>query len=97
MKVMINLLRKSTLLALTCLLGACATEPTLTELNFGDSVRQMIRAQTYDQSTLSSPSDAPVDRTDGQMLEGVLEGYRSEAGTAAPSTGDVLINVGGGQ
>ena len=60
-------------LSAALLLGACASEPTMTERSFGDSVRQMITAQTYDQSTLSAPSDRTVESTDGQMLQGAPE------------------------
>lgn len=78
------------------LLGGCATNPTLTEQNFGDSVRQMVRAQIYDPSTISNPSDAAVESTDGRMLETVIESYQTPETTG--SVGDeITINVGGGQ
>jgi type IV pilus biogenesis protein CpaD/CtpE len=79
------------------LLGACATEPTMTERNFGDSVRQMVRAQVNDPSTLSSPSEATVNRTDGQMIEGVLESYRTTNADAGNVGEEITINVGGDQ
>ena len=79
------------------LVAGCANQETLTERNFGESVRNMIQAQTYDPSTLSNPSEEAIDETDGQMLEGALESYRST--TADPDTvgGDLVISVGGGQ
>jgi hypothetical protein len=81
-----------------CLLGGCANEETLTERNFGDSVRNMIRVQTYDASTLTNPPAEPVDGTDGQKLEGVLETYRGENAGGTESVGnEIQISVGGGQ
>lgn len=79
------------------LLGGCANEPTLTEQNFGESVRQMVRAQTYDPSTISSPSEATIERTDGEMLEGAIESYRSRETDTGSVNEEITINVGGGQ
>ncbi len=82
------------------LLGACAAlepEPTLLESHFGDSVRQMIEAQTYDPSTLSSPSTQPVEGGDGQRIQNVLEAYRTDVAKPESVDDDIVINVGGGQ
>ena len=70
------------LAASATMLAACTTEPTLTERNYGVSVRQMIEAQTYDPSTIASPSTETVDSSDGQRAGNVLEGYRR--GVTAP-------------
>ena len=75
-------------------LGACVAEPTLTETNFGDSVRQMIQVQTYDPSTLTTPSTETVDSSDGQRLENVLEAYRTDVAKPAAVNEPVVINVG---
>jgi type IV pilus biogenesis protein CpaD/CtpE len=78
-------MNKSKMLALaatTAVLAACTTEPTLTERNYGVSVRQMIEAQTYDPSTIQNPSTETVDSSDGQRAGNVLEGYRR--GVTAP-------------
>jgi hypothetical protein len=77
-------------------LGACAG-PTQTESNFGESVRQMISAQTYDPSTLTAPSAEPVDSTDGQLLEGVLEEYRGAVASPDSVSNEIVIGLGGGQ
>jgi PBP1b-binding outer membrane lipoprotein LpoB len=79
------------------LLGGCAGEPTISERHFGDAVRQTIRAQTYDQSTLSEPSDSSVESTDGRMLEGALDVYRTTAGNPANVVGTLSTGTGQGQ
>lgn len=81
-------------LSATLLLAACATEPTATERAFGDSVRQMIAAQTYDPSTLTNPPEGAIENTDGQMLEGALESYRETIADPGDVSGGVTINVG---
>jgi hypothetical protein len=88
-----NLLRLG-LSAFALLLGGCAG-PSLTEQNFGESVRQMIRAQTYDQSTLESPSTETIESTDGQMLGNALEAYRSTVSAPASANQEVVIDLGG--
>lgn len=80
------------------LLGGCANQETLTERNFGDSVRNMVRAQVYDPSTLSDPSDEIVDGTDGQKLETVVDTYRgANTGDTQAVGSEIQISVGGGQ
>jgi len=80
-------------LSITLLLGACASEPTKTEREFGDSVRQMISAQTYDPSTLSSPPEGAIENTDGQMLEAALEAYRTTVSDQSNVGSEITIGV----
>jgi len=95
MKLQIN--HKLAFLLPAVLLGGCATDPTLTEQNFGDSVRQMVNAQIYDPSTISNPSDATIEGTDGRMLEGVIESYQTTETDSGSVGEEITINVGGGQ
>ena len=81
-------------LSVTLLLGACASEPTMTERTFGDSVRQMIQAQTYDPSTISAPAEGAIENTDGQMLESALEAYRATVADQGQVGSEITINVG---
>jgi hypothetical protein len=87
-------LSSAVLVTLSLGLAACVAEPTLTETNFGDSVRQMIEVQTYDPSTLTAPSTDPADSSDGQRLENVLEAYRTDVAKPAAVNEPVVINVG---
>jgi type IV pilus biogenesis protein CpaD/CtpE len=75
------------------LLGGCATEPTRTEAAFGDSVRNMVQAQTLNPSVLTDPSDEVIDSTDGQKLEGVLEAYRTVVADPASASSGVTISL----
>ncbi|HZL94175.1 MAG TPA: hypothetical protein VFB99_11040 [Vicinamibacterales bacterium] len=84
-------------LPVVVLLGACTTEPTLTERNFGDSVRQMIQAQTHDPSTLATPSTETVESSDGRRLENVLDAYRTDVAKPESVNEDVVISVDGGR
>jgi type IV pilus biogenesis protein CpaD/CtpE len=81
-------------LALT--LGACANEPTQSQQTFGDSVRNMVRAQTNDPSTLTNPSAETPEGSDGQRLENAVEAYRDGVTKPEQGGGGVVINVGGG-
>jgi hypothetical protein len=76
------------------MLAGCG-KPTLVERNFGESVRQMVEAQTYDPSTLSNPSTEPVEGGDGQQLENVIGAYRSDVAKPEAVNDDIVINVGG--
>lgn len=82
-------------LATAVLLTACSTNtPTPTERDFGDSVRNMIEAQTYDPSTLASPSTETVDSSDGRRLEAVLDVYRTDVSGPDSVSDEIVINVG---
>ena len=74
-------------------LMACA--PTLTEQNFGASVRQMIESQTNDPSTLTTPSTETIEDSDGRRLEAVLDTYRTDVTKPEAISEDLVISVDG--
>jgi hypothetical protein len=84
-------------LATATLLSACSHEPTGVAATFGDSVRNMIEAQTNDPSTLATPSTETIDGSDPQRLEAVLGVYRSDVAKPAAASEEVVINVDGGR
>jgi type IV pilus biogenesis protein CpaD/CtpE len=71
----------------------CATQESAVEADFGNSVREMIRAQTYDPSTLDQPSRVPVTGIDGEHAGYVLDTYRTDLGKPATITQQIQINV----
>ncbi len=85
-------------LATATLLSACAQhEPTGVAKTFGDSVRNMIEAQTYDPSTLSTPSTETIEGGDGQRVEAVLEVYRTDVAKPGAASAPIDISVDGGR
>ena len=95
---MINIASVSTLrVALVSALitaGGCATPESAVEADFGNSVREMIRAQTYDPSTLDRPSQVPVTGIDGEHAGFVLDTYRTSLGKPEAVSQQIQINVG---
>jgi type IV pilus biogenesis protein CpaD/CtpE len=84
---------------ITILLGAtalftvgCSTNAV--EKGFGDAVRSNVQAQVYDPETLRNPSPDPVEGTDGQRMEGVMESLRGRQGNADSVANPIVINVG---
>lgn len=95
MKTLINI-SGGLLLALT--LGAtsgCYSGKTATEEDFGNSVRQMSRAQTLNPETTTLPDPEPIDQGDGDRLNNVLETYRSDVAKPESVKEDIVVNVGG--
>jgi type IV pilus biogenesis protein CpaD/CtpE len=84
-------------LGIAALVAGCANtpKPTAVESNFGNSVRNMIEAQTYDPSTLSTPSTDVIESSDGQRLEAVLDAYRSDVAKPESIGQDIVINPDG--
>jgi hypothetical protein len=56
-------------------IGGCATGPTGTELDYGNSVRHMVQAQTLNPA---GSDNAPVDETDSSRTSNVLGVYRGD-------------------
>jgi type IV pilus biogenesis protein CpaD/CtpE len=79
------------------LLTACGSQPSRVEQNFGNSVRQMVRAQTANPDASANPPTQATNETDGQMLEGALEGYRGDTAQRGTVGGALDVGVGGGQ
>jgi len=87
-------------LGIAALVAGCANttpKPTAVESNFGNSVRNMIEAQTYDPSTLSSPSTDVIESGDGQRLEAVLDAYRTDVAKPESVGQSIDVNLAGQQ
>lgn len=89
------------LVLITGLLGGCAawdSRPYRVEKDFGNSVREMVRAQTYDQSKVLHPDPEPVKVYDGKKGERVLEkAYRQDIGKPQKTEQNIIFNIGGGK
>jgi len=71
---------------------ACTTNRV--ESTYGDAVRSNVRAQLYDPSTATNPSSDPVEGTDGQRMEAVMETHRGHQGSAESISKPIVISVG---
>lgn len=84
---------------ITIVLGAVALSTvactsSAVDESYGDAVRSTVRAQVYDPATLTNPSSDPVEGTDGQRMEAVMESHRSQQGSADSVAEPIVINVG---
>ena len=78
---------------LVALMTGCG--PTLSERNYGVSVRQMVRAQIYDPEAAANPSPDPVNVRDGKLGRQIIETYRADFAAPEKVQQDITINVGG--
>jgi hypothetical protein len=60
----------------------------------GDAVRSNKEAQLYNPAAATYPSPDPVEGTDGQRMEAVLEAHRGRTGSAESVGQPIVINVG---
>jgi hypothetical protein len=75
--------------------SACTwTEPTRVEAYHGDAVNSIKAAQVYDRDAALNPSADPVEGTDGQRMEGVMEHHRGYMGSAESASQPIVINTG---
>ena len=63
-------------------LAASGCSTSRVEMTYGDAVRANRDAQIYDTSAAENPSRDPVDGTDGQRMEAVMEAHRTNVGSA---------------
>ena len=75
-------------------LSTAACTSSAVEKSYGDAVRSNVQAQVYDPATLTNPSSDPVEGTDGQRMEAVMESHRSQQGSADSVAEPIVINVG---
>ena len=71
--------------ALMVMASGCAYMPGAApevEADFGNSVRNMVRAQTYDVHAAENPQEGITEGLDGAKAEAGLKGYRAEGGEA---------------
>ena len=81
-------------------LVACAGSTSMnarsaTENDFGNSVASLVKAQTADPATLSSPSTEPVTGVDPDYANNVIEAMRESVAKPAEVKQPIEIRVGG--
>ena len=91
---MSNKLTQITIVLGAVALSAVACTSSAVEESYGDAVRSNVHAQVYDPTTITSPSSDPVEGTDGQRMEAVMESHRSQQGSADSVAKPIVVNVG---
>ena len=83
------------LLGAATFVSACSwTEPARVEAYYGDAVNSVTKGQVYDPVAAANPSADPVDGTDGQRMEAVMEKHRGYTGSAESASQPIVINTG---
>jgi hypothetical protein len=85
-----------TFLAFT-LIGLTACGSTQVEQEYGNSVRLMIQAQTFDPRTLTNPSTAPVIGADPDMVNTAVEVFRENVSRPEEVGKPITIQLGSGR
>lgn len=82
-------------LSAALLLTACTySDPVRVEQDFGKSVRNMVKAQTYNPEASRHPPVDPPKRLDGTMGNRALETYRGDVAKPAEVDQPIRINIG---
>lgn len=71
--------------------SAWRSEPKAMEQDFGNSVRQMIKAQIADPNAALNPDPEPVKSLDGPKAGNVLDVYRKDV--TKPEESKTVINI----
>lgn len=59
-------------------LGVAGCANTTSDEDYGQSVRQMVQAQTFDPAAASNPPELAPEITDGARLQNALDVYRKD-------------------
>jgi type IV pilus biogenesis protein CpaD/CtpE len=90
---MSNKLTQITILLGAIALSTVACTSSAVEESYGDAVRSNVHAQVYDPATITNPSSDPVEGTDGQRMEAVMESHRNQQGSADSVARPIVIDV----
>jgi hypothetical protein len=82
-------------LAALIVIAGCANTKSATEADFGNSMASLVKAQTADPATLSSPSTEPVTGVDPDYANGVIGAMRESVGKPEEVQQPIQIRVGG--
>jgi uncharacterized protein YcfL len=86
-----------TLLLAAMLAGCVSTEPERVEADFGNSVNQMIQAQTHNPEAAARTESIPVKEMDGEMAVSTLEALRKDTSRDKETINNVInVEIGGG-
>jgi hypothetical protein len=86
-----------TLLLAAMLAGCVSTEPERVEADFGNSVNQMIQAQTHNPEAAARTESIPVKEMDGEMAISTLEALRKDTAREKGVINNVInVEIGGG-
>lgn len=81
-------------IGMALILAGCASwNSSRVEATYGDAVHANFEAQLYDPAAARNPERNPVDGTDGQRMEGVMEAHRNQAGSAENVSSPIVIDV----
>lgn len=70
-----------------------STEPVAVERDFGNSVRQMVQAQTLNPAAAAYPDPEPVEAMLGEQAENVYNVYRSDVAKPGEVQQTINFNV----
>jgi hypothetical protein len=71
-----NIIHKSGLVIVVLAVSGCAS--TTSDDDYGQSVKQMVQAQTFDPAAASNPPELAPEITDGARLQNALDVYRKD-------------------
>lgn len=90
----IRYLAISAVTGLVLVSSGCANQQR-TEVDFGNSVRQMVEQQIYDMNAASSPDTNAVLGGDPDRLNNTLEGHRNDVAKPGDVAAPITINLPG--
>ena len=80
-----------TVVTLSAAISGCSTEPKRVEADYGNSVSQMVQAQTYNPEAAASTESVPVIGLDGKRAMRTLDALRTD--TVRPDDFDDIIDI----
>ena len=75
-------------------ISACGRQPTIPEVEFGETVRSVMESQIHDHEAAIHPNPNAVEGSDAYRLDGALELHRSTTGQPQDVQQPIIVNTG---
>jgi hypothetical protein len=89
-----NLILTCALLVATVLASGCSRQPTVPDVQFGETVRNVMESQIHDHEAAIHPNPDAVEGSDPYRLDAALNAHRGDVTEADQVQQPLSINVG---
>ncbi len=89
-----NIILIISLLIAGVLTSGCSSEPTTPEPEFGSAVRNTMQSQIHDFGAAMQPSPEPLEGSDADRLNAVLNAYREDVAKPAETQRPITLQLG---
>ena len=89
-----NIIVTCPLLVIAVLASGCSRQPTIPDVEFGETVRNVMESQIHDHEAAIHPNPDAVEGSDPYRLDAALDAHRGDVADTEQVQQPININVG---